>query len=236
MDLLAPQIEGIDSDEVLRYLGRRDQEVPENVASLVADMSQRCLAVARPRACVALFEVDGRGADVKGVPFLGLRSCAYSPSGADITAHLDGAVCVGMLAATLGAGVDRELRRLAVGSTSAQVVFDACATTLAERVADAAEARLVALGSERGLYPNWRYSPGYGDFGLDQQAALLRCLDAQRQIGLTLTSSSLMVPTKSVTALIGLFATPQATRGRLCAKCQCFDFCTIRLTGRTCRG
>ena len=49
-----------------------------------------------------------------------------------------------------------------------------------------------------------RYSPGFGDFGLEYQPYIFEALDCQRAIGLTLTDSFLMSPTKSVTALIGI--------------------------------
>ena len=49
-----------------------------------------------------------------------------------------------------------------------------------------------------------RYSPGYGDFPLECQPGLFRLLGVQRNIGVTLTDSLLMLPTKSVTAVIGI--------------------------------
>lgn len=94
----------------------------------------------------------------------------------------------------------------------------------------------MAEGRERGLFPNARYSPGYGDWGLDAQPQMLAAVDAQRRLGLTLTPTLLLVPTKSVTAVIGLFDEPQPTHLRLCSKCHCREFCEIRKTGRTCRG
>ena len=49
-----------------------------------------------------------------------------------------------------------------------------------------------------------RYSPGYGDLPLAFQQDLFRALDCERRLGLTLTDSLLMVPSKSVTAIIGM--------------------------------
>ena len=49
-----------------------------------------------------------------------------------------------------------------------------------------------------------RYSPGYGDFPLAAQGALVALLDAPRKAGVSLTSSLLLVPPKSVTAVIGV--------------------------------
>ena len=49
-----------------------------------------------------------------------------------------------------------------------------------------------------------RYSPGFGDFGLEYQPFIFSALDCQKNLGLTLTDSLLMSPTKSVTALVGI--------------------------------
>lgn len=48
-----------------------------------------------------------------------------------------------------------------------------------------------------------RYSPGYGDLDLEIQPKLLKLLDGE-QIGITTNSSHLLLPQKSITALIGL--------------------------------
>jgi len=49
-----------------------------------------------------------------------------------------------------------------------------------------------------------RYSPGYGDFPLAAQRELLSLLDAPRKVGVSLTDTLLMVPSKSVSAIIGI--------------------------------
>ena len=49
-----------------------------------------------------------------------------------------------------------------------------------------------------------RYSPGYGDLPLEIQKDVFRALDCERSIGVTLTESLLMQPSKSVTAVIGM--------------------------------
>ena len=58
--------------------------------------------------------------------------------------------------------------------------------------------------AERGLFLRPRFSPGYGDFSLEHQREFFRILEVQKKIGVTLTESLLMMPSKSVTAVIGL--------------------------------
>ena len=114
------------------------------------------------------------------------------------------------------------------------MIFDEAGTTAVERAADACEASIVAAAHERGLYTNFRFSPGYGDMPLSAQPVLLATLDAQRRPGITLSKSLLMTPTKSVTAVVGLFGEPQPSSHVRCADCLCGDFCRILRTGSPC--
>jgi cobalamin-dependent methionine synthase I len=49
-----------------------------------------------------------------------------------------------------------------------------------------------------------RYSPGYGDLSLSFQPVLLNELNAAKLLGITLTDSYLMIPRKSISAIIGV--------------------------------
>ena len=226
-------IPSVDRDEVLRYLGHDGQAVSPELDARIDQAIARCVACARPRGVTRVFDVDPVASTPSRVALVG---ASLTLDGHDIAAHLEGAAAVGILAATLGAGIDRELRLLSVTDPLAQVVFDAAATALVERAADAAEARLVGQADARGLFTNARYSCGYGDFPLEEQSSFIETLNAGRLLGLGLTPSNLLVPTKSVTAALGLFDEPRPGTLTLCSKCRCHDFCTIRTTGRTCRG
>jgi len=112
---------------------------------------------------------------------------------------LDGAREVYLLAVTLGASVDRYLYRLGVISGSDRFVSDGIASALCERAADIATEALSADGSL-----THRFSPGYGDLSLLHQQWLLDELSARELLGITLTESGMMVPMKSITAIIGI--------------------------------
>ena len=226
-------IRSVDRSEVLRYLGYAGQTLSDELDARIDAGMARCLEVGRPRGCVRVFEVAGHEV-VGGVPVLRLVGCALELRGRSIAAHLDGAVAVGVLAVTVGLGVDAELRRLSLTDPVAQVVVDAAGSALVERAADAAEARVVAEAASRGLFCGSRFSPGYGDLPLETQPTLLATLDAQRRLGITLSSDLLMTPTKSVTAVVGLFEEPRGDARMSCADCPCRDFCLLVRAGRTC--
>lgn len=228
-------IGSVDRAEVLRYMGYRGQAFSDELSELLELQVARCLELARPRASLAVFGVAGVKDD-GGTKVVSLEGTSLELRGSSIARHLDGAVACGVFAVTIGMGVERELRRLSLTDTVSQVVFDAAATTVVERAADAAEASVIRLAAERGLFCNSRFSPGYGDLPLETQPTLLAALDAQRRLGITLSESLLMTPTKSVTAVMGLFDEPQPSSHAACADCPCFEFCQIRHLGRTCRG
>ena len=224
-------IRDIDRAEVLRYLGYHGQELTGELDARIDVLVGRCLACARPRAAITAFPVRETRPDA-----VVLDGCALSLTGHDIATHLADATEVVLLAATLGADVDRELRRLSLTDALGQVILDSAATALAERAADAAEAHARAYAADQGSFASRRFSPGYGDLPLSVQPAFLATLDATRQLGITLTPSHLMVPTKSVTAIVGIHPTPQPGLESSCTTCPLSDFCSIRRTGRTCRG
>lgn len=205
--------------EVLRYLGHAGQEVTPELETRIRAAMARCDKVARPMVVSRTFAADALPLELPG---------------ASIAEHLEGAVEVSFFAATLGHGVDRELRRLSVEDPLGQVVFDAAATEAIERVACKTEAQMRGEAAVRGLYCDWRFSPGYGDLPLDVQPALLAVLNASRRLGITCTSSNLMVPTKSVTAIVGLHPTPQPGLASSCAVCELREFCALRSRGFTC--
>ena len=107
-----------------------------------------------------------------------------------------------LLACTLGAAYERLERIWRVRDLARAAVLDACGSALAEAGCEQAEAEI------RQRYPGVkmtkRFSPGYGDLSLHIQGELLRALDAEKRLGITLTESCLMIPSKSVTAIIGL--------------------------------
>lgn len=228
------QIDALDRKEVLRYLGYRGQEVtPELDARLDAAIAS-CLAIGRARASIAVYDVAGREELPDGTPQVTLADTALTLVGTSMQRHMRGARKVGVLAVTIGMGVERELERLSLTDRLGQVLFDAAATTMVERAADAAEATLVGMAAREGLYTNFRFSPGYGDMPMQTQHVLLDALDARR-LGITLSPTLLMTPTKSVTAVVGMFDAPQPSTHASCADCFCRAFCNLRAaTGRTC--
>ncbi len=142
--------------------------------------------------------------------------------GRDVPTLLEDCHRVILLAATLGAGVDTAINRLQITDMAAAVMLDACADGAIENVCDNLCTDLAAKYG----YLTHRFSPGYGDYPFALQRDFAAVLDLPRTIGVTLTDSGLMVPQKSVTALVGIAATPPPKQTTKCAACTMRDTCT----------
>lgn len=118
----------------------------------------------------------------------------------DLARHLKGCDKALLLAATLGSRVDVAIRRLALGSVAEGAAAQAVAAALIESYCDDVQAK----ADTDGLAQRPRFSPGYGDWRLEEQRLLFPVLDCAKRIGLTLTDGLMMAPSKSVTAIIGL--------------------------------
>jgi 5-methyltetrahydrofolate--homocysteine methyltransferase len=86
----------------------------------------------------------------------------------------------------------------------------------------------------KGWNMTFRFSPGYGDYPIELQSEFLRMLDAPRKIGLTTNNNYLLMPTKSVTAILGLSQSPIDRKKRGCAICNMRDKCRFRRNGEHC--
>lgn len=208
-------------EQTLSFLGHTTQEIDDALLRRIDEACAQVTADARARFAVRTFAPEELG---------------FLFEGDDIARHLAGAREVSLFVVTLGLGVDRTLRLLASCDPLGQVVYDAAASAAVERLADAVEAWLRARIRERGLHPSWRFSPGYGDLPLSVQPRLLAAVDATRLCGVTLTDSYLMVPTKSVSAIVGAHTEPQPGIADSCAICALSGVCGMRSRGVTCRG
>lgn len=106
------------------------------------------------------------------------------------------------LCGTLGAGFDQEQRRLAAVSAADAYAAQLRGLDEVEKLMDSLEAEAraeIEAGAEERLLP--RKSPGYGDMPLELSRKIIDELDATKRIGVALTDSLLLVPSKSVTAI-----------------------------------
>jgi hypothetical protein len=215
----------INVNQVLLYLGYHGGQVPDEVEESIARCWAELKTAARPRCLWRAFELE-EGCRPAGT--------ALTLEGADIRAHLGGCSQVVLMAATLGPDVETLLMRAQITDMARAVVLDACASSAIENVCDNLEQELRADCAAQGRYLTDRYSPGYGDMPIRQQGDFCRVLDTQRRMGLTVSERDLLIPRKSVTAVLGIADTPRTRRSRGCEHCSMFRTCAYRKEGGCC--
>lgn len=210
-------------------------EAPEPAATGSLDALDASADAVESRSAVSS---QGAGCGKGLVPQVALAGCDLVLEGNSIAGHLRGACKVALMACTLGAVSEREMRKHEAISVADGVMFGACCSALVEAAANITEDAIVRFAHDMGLSTNWRFSPGYGDLPLNVQPAFLGVLDASRRLGITVTSTNMLVPVKSVTAVLGLFDEPDngGEARDACAVCRLRDGCELRKRGITCHG
>lgn len=165
---------------------------------------------------------------------LPLEELSHWTLGKDLERHFQNCTHAMLAALTLGVEVDRLIRRLSATELAGALAVDALASALVEQVANAWEKDRRRELEGEGLYLTGRFGPGYGDSPLALQGDLCRVLDTSRKMGLSLTPTLLLAPTKSTTALLGISDIP--VRGTLagCGNCKLKEICEYRKRGTTC--
>lgn len=177
--------------EALRYLGAKlNDKQAENLAD-IAYLKLR--NEVQPR---HIIQKHSCTIDAEGVTL----DCGVRFTSRDLARHLKGCNEVLLLAATLGSRVDIAIRRTALESVAEGAAAQAVGAALIESYCDSVQSQ--ADTGELAQRP--RFSPGYGDWSLEEQRLLFSVLNCSKGIGLSLTDGMMMAPSKSVTAVIGL--------------------------------
>lgn len=215
----------LDLSESLRYLGVRGEPDPALSAQLSAAADKLTRSVT-PRWLWRAFPVLHRD---QGVTLEGPDLVLTGGMARSMLADCSQAV---LLACTLGAGFEALLRAEQARGMVRAALLDACGSAWVEAGCDAAQAEIAARFPD--LHLTDRFSPGYGDLPLAVQKDVCNLLDASRRLGVQVTDSFLMNPSKSVTAVIGLAHRPQPARIRGCGFCSLQETCQYRKEGKTC--
>lgn len=122
--------------------------------------------------------------------------------------HLANCNEVIILSATLGIVADNLLRRYSVADIAKAAILQSICAAMIEEYCDNIQESLAHKLQTEGLYFVSRFSPGYGDFSITYQKEIITMLNCNKAIGLTVSDSFMLNPTKSVTAIIGITDKP----------------------------
>lgn len=207
--------------EIYRYLGYRgispDEETDRRIRKCVADLNR----VITPKNVYESFPLEtGNGC----VRFAGLEVRS-----SDLIRNLKDSTRITMLAVTIGHGVDKLIRRAEVSDMLDAAIFQAAGAAMVESYIDTVNEQIRQEAKAEGYSLRPRFSPGYGDLPLSMQTDFERILKMSRNCGIALTDTYLMVPSKSVTALIGMtLSTEDACSVTGCETCNLASSCEFK--------
>lgn len=223
-----------DRKEVRRYLGyfgkKADQTIEEQIGICLEEMCSSAEPRTVYRRCGLIHHEDGRIL-ITSLPEDRVQETLMEVTSRSLAKNLQGCCGVFLMAATLGPGPDLTVRRAGIISPGKMVICQAAGAAMTEAWCDEVNREIREEASRLGLSCRPRFSPGYGDLPLTLQKDFERALEMKKEIGVALTDSLLMVPTKSVTAIIGLSEDGAVCEPKGCETCSTAGECSFRRAG-----
>lgn len=213
-------------NEALRYIGVPEGKAEEELKEKVRQGFKQLERIGQPKVIYQKLPIKKK----ENLVIIGSPICQTKSK--DINKLLEHCQECIVMAATLGFGVDKEISKLQKVDMVEAMVLDACASVLIDEVCDDTEQEIINNLSKN-QFLTMRFSPGYGDTPLELNEAILKLLMAQKRIGLNLTKSHMLIPSKSVTAFIGI-SNQKEKREKSCNQCHLRNTCSYRKRGERC--
>ena len=177
--------------EILRYAGCKTEN-PE-IIQLLKDSIKEIRPLLSYKVCYGQFQVQITD-DCCDFGSFSFRS-------KNLAKNLSGCNSAVIFAATVGIEADRIISKYTRLSPSKAMMLHAIGSERVEALCDVfCEDIRLQYNSET----KPRFSPGYGDLSLEYQKEIFSVLSPEKNIGLFLNDNLLMIPSKSVTAIVGL--------------------------------
>lgn len=200
----------LDTHTVRRYAGLRSSDFPP---ARVREAAQTVRLLAVGEGSVRYYPYDSANHTIIA------ESGSLTLTSDAIRRHLAEAEEVAVMAVTIGNAVEQAIdTAFCAGEYSHALLLDAAATTATEACADWLNRTITAEARRHGLYTAFRFSPGYGDWDITVQPEIVR-LSEGASIGISVTESSMLLPRKSVTAVIPLRAQKAEALAHGCSVC-----------------
>ena len=220
----------ISFNEVLRYTGYNEKlhELTDDMKTSIENSIKLVKSCIKPRMTVSnIINIEEADDHI-------LCGGVLKLEGSDIKAHLEHCCGIMIMGVTLGNEVDTLIRRTEILNMSEAVILDAACNVAIEEFSQICEEKIRKQIRLDNKYLTMRYSPGYGDFPIDIQDELVKIIDGPRKIGLSVTSSHIMIPRKSITSVMGVADIDVKGKMAGCGHCVMKNKCIYRKRGTTC--
>jgi len=216
VNLFNPILNNIDRAETKRYAGMKGKiHFPE---SIVSEACAIVMLEKHVKTAWTLYSYDFAAGCIGG---------EYKIVSKMLRKHLQDSKQVIVLAATVGEEVEHaSTKYFEKGEYAVGLLIDAAATAAVEQAANALCTMLSGQFRQQGLNLTTRFSPGYGDWSLEEQDKVV-VLANTKAIGVSLTNSKMLLPRKSITAVVGLRTVKGQNENFECSECAKTD-CLMR--------
>ena len=186
----------VNKSEIYRYLGyKTGMDFPKEIETSVEEILDNVLKQSVLKVCYKYFETKvGEQIDFG---FMSVES-------KELASNLEGCTETVIFGATIGIYTDRQIQKEQILSPVRALIYQAVGAAVVEAVCDDFNEWIRQKEKEKGRDICPRFSPGYGDVSLSIQKSIFQELSLAKLAGITLTDSLLMIPEKSVTAIIGI--------------------------------
>lgn len=206
----------VDKSEVLRYLGHNGQKIDNDLNFKINQCIKETKKEINAKYVYEIYDVKN-DLNLNTIEFENTNLILKSKDISELLRDCD--KCV-LMCATLGFNIEKNIRRYSYKDLTKGIIIDACATTSIEEICDLIQETILEQVSKDEKSLTMRYSPGYGDLDISANKDILNVLDAQRKIGVTVTKDGIMIPRKSVVALIGITNKKTQKVKRTCENCS----------------
>ena len=219
----------IDREEVLRYLEYKGQDIDNNLVEIIEECRNIAKDRINPRYTFRVYSIKQK---YKGI--IELEGTNLILESNDLYEILkDCNECI-LMAATLGINIEKDIKKYSCTELTKGIIIDSCATTAIEEVCDRVQNEIENNILKNGQYLTFRYSPGYGDLSIEKNTEILTILNGQKEIGLTITNSGIMIPRKSVIAIIGITDKKVEQDKTSCSTCKNKSKCKFKKGVNSC--
>ena len=187
----------IRKDEMIRYMGQNKSEATKEIFDLVDDSFKVVEKNLMFKSCYRRFKIELRDNYEVDLGFRKVNSTG-------LFRNLQHCKEIYIFVATLGFGIDRQIKKYSNISPVKSLSFQGIGSGLIEDYCNYLNDYIRKIEEKKGNILKPRFSPGYGDLPLDLQKDIFKELDVTKKIGVVLNESLLMIPSKSVSAIIGI--------------------------------
>lgn len=209
----------IKKNEILKNLQYRGSEIPEDIDYLIFQSIVDLEKYSKPK--YKYIELDKDLEELKEILL-----------GEGIKDLLSTSRKVVLMGVTLGREIEMLTRKYSFSDLVRSVILDATASAGVESLANDINDEIKNI--YKPMYLTDRFSPGYGDLPISVQKKFLNLINGEKDLGITTTESGIMIPRKSITAIIGISDKKQPRRRPGCENCRLFMECEFIKRGETC--